>query len=94
MRNVRARKLRPRKAHKALRRMNAKPEIINDSEVNSIALNMKKHLVLNKPYIYPEYQREMIRYAQRSLKKQKEQLDKESEKKDNEVNQKKEADNA
>lgn len=92
MRNVRARKLRPRKAHKSLRRMNAGPEMINDSQGNVVALNLKKHLVLNRPYTFPEYQREMIRYAQKNLRKQ--QVDKENQKEDNEINQKKEADNA
>lgn len=81
MRNVRARALRPKEAHKNLRRMKAEPQMINDSQGNPVALNFLKHLVLNKPYKYPEYQREMIRYAQQNLRKNKEEneeLDKET----------------
>lgn len=100
MRNVAARKLRQPKAYKALRRIKGEKLIPFTNQNGRITyLNAVKHLMLNRPYVYPEYQETMVEFARQQfkMKQQKEtyaekQVDKEIEKEDNKETKKEEAD--
>jgi len=59
------------KAFKALRRMKNTLHVIQDKQGHEITLNLVKHLFMNESYKYPEYQNEMIRYAQQNFQKNK-----------------------
>lgn len=48
-----------------LRKMTDMPMTIIDSNGHEIALNFAKHLMFNRPYKNQEYQRELMRHAQR-----------------------------